>query len=486
MDITTSSNKFNAKKTVENIAQEIKKELTEQADIDLGGVDIVGLTAMISEEKIKQFDDAEYPSMKEILPKLISGNDNQSFIVNDIGAVIRQYRLWKEKLPGVGIFYAVKCNSDPILLKTLYCLGVSFDVASEGEISLVTDLDPKRERRDKIIYANPCKDIEHIKFARSQQISMMTFDNIIELLKIKLFHPDAELVLRILVDDSKSKMPFGSKFGCPMNDIKNVLVYAKFLELNVTGVSFHVGSCCIDASAYSDAIKRAKTVFDIAKDVGFNFNFLDVGGGMSNSNKQGEITFDQIAIEINRELKDSFGSHENLRVIAEPGRFFAASTFTLVVSIIGKKLIIKNDTYNVDPTSKKRKRHEEDTNSMNKKPHIDEESSDMILDDDINKEHKVFHYTINSSIYGMFNNIIFDKAVPEFKLLNEYNDKKYKSVLFGQTCDSADTIVTGICIPELACGDKLYVEDHGAYTSSSAAPKFNGFKPPVIIPIFTY
>lgn len=459
--IGKQNNKHAAKKKEESIAQEIQKELTEQADIDLTGVNIVDLTAMISENGIIRFDDSEYPTMKDILPKLISTNDNQSFIINDIGVIIRQYRLWKKEMPRVEIFYAVKCNSDLMTLRTLANLGVGFDVASKGEIAMITELDIEI-KRDKIIYANPCKSTEYIQYARSQRIYMMTFDNVDELLKVKLFHPNAELVLRILVDDSKSRMPFGSKFGCPMNNIKKVLGYARFLDLSVIGVSFHVGSCCLDASSFSDAIKRAKTVFDIAQEIGYNFHLLDIGGGFSNNYIPGEATFSEIAIEVNKELENSFGNLENLRVIAEPGRFFATSTMTLVVSVTGKKLIVKDADYNTNANSI--------ANSIDNIDNID---------------NKVFHYTINSSIYGMFNNIIFDKAVPDFKLLNEYNDKIYKSVIFGETCDSADTISTGIDLPELACGDCLYVENHGAYTLASAS-SFNGFKTPKILHIFTY
>ena len=55
---------------------------------------------------------------------------------------------------------AVKCNSDPLLLRTLAALGSGFDCASKNEIATVLDLgvDPSR-----IIYAHTCKQISHIK-----------------------------------------------------------------------------------------------------------------------------------------------------------------------------------------------------------------------------------------------------------------------------------------------------------------------------------
>ena len=54
----------------------------------------------------------------------------------------------------------MKCNSDPLLLRTFAVLGGGFDCASKNEIATVLDLgvDPSR-----IIYARTCKQISHIK-----------------------------------------------------------------------------------------------------------------------------------------------------------------------------------------------------------------------------------------------------------------------------------------------------------------------------------
>ena len=57
---------------------------------------------------------------------------------------------------------AVKCNYDPVLLRTLAALGAGFDCCSEQEINTILNLgvDPSR-----IIYANPCKQNSHIRYA---------------------------------------------------------------------------------------------------------------------------------------------------------------------------------------------------------------------------------------------------------------------------------------------------------------------------------
>ena len=49
----------------------------------------------------------------------------------DLGRVIHLYDAWMDKLPQVQPFYAVKCNEDPALVKTLAALGTGFDCASK-------------------------------------------------------------------------------------------------------------------------------------------------------------------------------------------------------------------------------------------------------------------------------------------------------------------------------------------------------------------
>ena len=58
-----------------------------------------------------------------------------------------------------------------------------------------------------------------------------------------------------------------------------LLKLAKNMDLNVVGVSFHVGSGCMDANQYYKALELCKNVFNSAKNIGYNFNIIDIGGG---------------------------------------------------------------------------------------------------------------------------------------------------------------------------------------------------------------
>ncbi|KAG2226459.1 hypothetical protein INT45_014203, partial [Circinella minor] len=245
-----------------------------------------------------------------------------------------QHEKWKTYFPRIQPYYAVKCNPDIEIIRYLVSLGLGFDCASGPEIQLVLNhgADPS-----KIIYAHPCKQISHLKFAADCGIHKMTFDNIDELYKIKIHYPDAKLLLRILTDDTKAKWGLGIKYGAPMSEVDSLLETAKMLRLNIVGVSFHVGSGCSSVSAYQNALRNSRTIFDRAKELGFNCNLLDIGGGFFGVHYSGKPSFEEIASVIRDEVDSLFKS--DVQVIAEPGRYYATSTLTLCCQVVGRKIV---------------------------------------------------------------------------------------------------------------------------------------------------
>jgi ornithine decarboxylase len=81
---------------------------------------------------------------------------------------------------------------------------------------------------------------------------------------------------------------------------------------------------------------------------------------------------------------------------------------------------------------------------------------------------------LNDGVYGAFNCIYFDHAVPDICPFNERAGQLFTSKIFGPTCDSIDKIAESIQLPDLAIGEWVYVENFGAYSSASSTT-FNGF-----------
>jgi diaminopimelate decarboxylase len=356
-----------------------------------------------------------------ISKKLIS---QKPYIIYNSNNIIQKINQWKQLLPSIQPYYAVKSNPNKNILNLLNQHGVNFDCASKNELYTVVNSFKKPKQ---IIFANPCKMIEHIKYAKNKNIDLMTFDSYEELKKIYIHHYNAQLIIRIKVDDSKSVLKFNSKFGASIKEACLLLQQAKILGLNVIGTSFHVGSKCNDENAYYNAIYNTRQVYEIAKSFGFNFTTIDIGGGFPGSD---DSKFKHMTISINKAIND-FYSSMNMNFIAEPGRYFVESCYIVVAIVINKKIIIEN----------------------NKK--------------------KIIYY-LSDGVYGSFNNVINEHA--QLSIKTDNSGLKYTSVLFGPTCDSIDCIAKDIELPELNINDPIYIENMGAYTTACST-SFNGFNP---------
>lgn len=379
----------------------------------------------------------EYSSYDIINDFLKNNQNEQPFYIIDIGEIIKAYEKWILLFPKIKPYYAVKCNPNIALLQVLSCLGTYFDCASENEIKTIIEItnNPKT-----IIFANPCKMSSQIKYARANDVDMMTFDCEEELYKIRLYHPYAELVLRLSVDDSHSVCRFNSKFGCKIENVENLINLVKLLKLNLVGFSFHVGSGCKSVDSYYNAIQTCRTAYDLAIKNDIKIRIIDIGGGFPGIDNDDCINIEQIAAKIKeaqeklfeKEMQDS-----TIQFIAEPGRFFVEKSHTLVLNVIGKK-------------------------------------RETVINDK-NESEEIIIYYLNDGVYGSFNCIYFDHKIPIVLPFNERNENKmYKSKIFGPTCDSIDLISKEIMLPELAIGEWVYVENFGAYTTA-ASSSFNGF-----------
>lgn len=304
-------------------------------------------------------------------------------------------------------------------------LGTGFDCASQAEIEQVLKLgvDPGR-----IIYAQPCKTNSYIRYAAKVGVKQMTFDNADELRKVRAFFPDAELVLRILTDDSASLCRLSAKFGASLGQTQELLGLAKTLGLSVTGVSFHVGSGASDPRSFTRAVQDARMVFDQATAAGFDLKMLDIGGGFVDE------TFDGFANALTEALEEHFPPH--VRIIGEPGRYYVANAFTLATNIIARRDVQDSLTGN-----------------------------------------QAYMIYLNDGVYGNFSNIIFDHQHPAAQILDcsdRYNIPTEYSI-WGPTCDGIDVITERCTLPGLlSVGDWLFFEEMGAYTKCSAT-RFNGF-----------
>eukprot|EP00959_Pyramimonas_sp_CCMP1952_P386964 8109691-Pyramimonas_sp.AAC.1 len=216
------------------------------------------------------------------------------------------------------------------------------------------------------------------------------------------------------------------------------------------GVSFHVGSGATDPKAFSRAIAAARSAFDIAASLGLPpMKLLDIGGGFSGVAANGGVAIACVAGAIADALELHFPSKE-VRVISEPGRYFAEPIGTLCTSVMAKRV------REVPPVV------------------LSEEAAPAAMS--YLKAPDSHEYWLTDGLYGSFNCILYDHASVAARPLFEAGAEAnyHRSTLYGPTCDGLDTIARGVTLPELALGEWLVFDNMGAYTRA-AGSSFNGY-----------
>ncbi|XP_032673218.1 ornithine decarboxylase 2-like isoform X2 [Odontomachus brunneus] len=388
--------------------------------------------AQFNFHEIKVIDDS-MNDMEVIRNIINTKNQDQAFYIANIGSVIKRHDEWIAKMPRVTPHFALKCNSDPMVIKVLAALGACFDCASEQEIKLVMQ---HGVHGDRIIFAHPTKYSSHIAYAKKVGVKQMTVDSEAELFKIKDIFPDAKIVIRIRCDAKVTQVVLGLKFGCEPNDeAVHLIRLTKDLGLNLYGFSFHVGSPCGELEAYSRGIAICKQLIAISQSIGCNnVQLIDIGGGFPSETG---TNVDEFATIINEAIRDLDPA---IRVISEPGSYYVSSSFTLASYVHSERVISQHDK----------------TMRM---------------------------YYMNSGVYHSFVEELLGLKARIPQLLSEpTSNEKFWSTLWGPTASSYDLIVKDVLLPELHVGDWLIWRDIGAY-STALATTFNGYPAPIVIPI---
>ncbi|MEL6322972.1 MAG: hypothetical protein AAFQ84_01945 [Pseudomonadota bacterium] len=171
--------------------------------------------------------------------------------------------------------YAVKANPHPAVLQTLWLAGVrAFDVASIREIEHVQSQLPDAE----LFLMHPIKSRATIRHAYAAGVRHFAFDCRHELEKIIQetgAAADLTLHLRIALPVTKAAMPLTGKFGADFASAPELLQAARGRAAHV-GLTFHVGSQCLDLASYDVAIAYARSIVDLS---GAAIDYLDCGGG---------------------------------------------------------------------------------------------------------------------------------------------------------------------------------------------------------------
>jgi ornithine decarboxylase len=324
------------------------------------------------------------------------------------------------------VLYAVKCNPDPSVLRALWQGGVRhFDCASLPEVRLVRTMFPDAA----IHFMHPIKARGAIREAWAQHgVRDFVLDSAAELAKIRDeiaatgVRGALGLIVRIGLPKGGAKLDLSGKFGASAGDAVALLRASRACAATV-GVSFHVGSQCLDPLAWRAALALTGS---IVAEAGVTVDVVDVGGGFP-------VAYpDQEPPEMGAffaEIEDGFErlGLPGATLWAEPGRALVAAGTSVVVQVQARR----GDTLYV-----------------------------------------------NDGVYGSLSDageLAFRYPVRLVRPGGAVSDETIGFSLFGPTCDSADVMRGPFVLPaDVAEGDWIEIGQLGAY-GACLRTAFNGF-----------
>jgi len=357
--------------------------------------------------------------------------DEGPCLVVDLDVIRENYLAFAKALPDTKVFYAVKANPAPEILKLLAEQGSCFDVASVSETEAVLAAGAAPER---ISYGNTVKKEREIARAFQLGVTLFAVDCDAEVEKVARAAPGARVICRIHCDGSGSEWPLSRKFGCEPEYATDILELAHKLGLVPYGVSFHVGSQQHNVEAWDRALASTAAIFRGCAERGIGLTMVNLGGGFPAKYVRKTPKLESYGKAIFRALRKHFGNAIP-ETIVEPGRGLVGNAGVIEAEVV---LIAKRSP--------------------------EDEVRWVYLD--IGKFHGLAE-TIDESIR-------YPIRTPRDR------DETAPCVIAGPTCDSVDVLYEKNPYPlpvSLAIGDKVLIEAAGAYTTTYSSIGFNGYPP---------
>ncbi|WP_433375628.1 type III PLP-dependent enzyme [Actinoplanes sp. CA-142083] len=353
------------------------------------------------------------------------------FLLIDIPVAVAQYHRIAAAFPGTPVYYAVKANPEPMLVRELVAAGCHFDVASRNEVDLCLSAGAPAST---LSFGNTIKKSEDIAYAYAKGVRIFAFDSLGEVEKLAEHAPGATVICRVLASSQGARWPLSRKFGCAPEMAIDLIRWAARHGLDPAGVCFHVGSQQLDPGRWEPSIAEAALLYAKLRSEGIVLRLLDCGGGFPVDYLAPCPPITAYASAIAESVNRHFG---NIRpdLMIEPGRYIAAPCGVLHTEVV----LVSRKSYADEPRW-------------------------VYLD------------------VGRFGGLAEteDEAI-QYRMTTPYDGTRTGPVILaGPTCDSVDVLYqnTTYDLPlALRPGDKLRIHGTGAYTATYASVGFNGFPP---------
>jgi ornithine decarboxylase len=358
----------------------------------------------------------------ELVREAARQNYTRPFLILDTAIVRRKARRFHAAMPRVRAHYAAKANPDRGVLKALAQEGCGFAIASPAELELLLAMGVAPA---EVLYSNPVKSRQAIAFAAARGVEWFVVDSVDELRRTHETRGDARILMRIATPNIGSDWPLSGKFGAGAMEARDIVATAARLGADLAGVTFHVGSQCRNPENWRAGIERSRLAFDAMAKAGLRPRVLDIGGGFPVRHVKPIPSIEVIGEAVNDALR---AFPEEVRVVAEPGRYLCSDAGYFVCRVIGTA-----------------------TRGGKRWMHWDA---------------------------GLFGGVMEATEGLKYKLRSDRSGPDVPWHVAGPTCDAVDVVLRDEPLPsDLQEGDFIYIRNAAAYTAAYASG-FNGFPLP--------
>ena len=365
----------------------------------------------------------------------VSERTSTPYFLVDLAEVHRQVEDFRSALPTALIYYALKANSEPNVLRAIAAASCGFEAASWPEIELLLGLGVEP---DRIIYGTAVKPSSHVEQAVAAGVGHFAADSSSELDLLARLAPGAKVYVRTHVDDSRSVYQMSGKFGAPSDSVVAFLKRADDLGLVPWGISFNVGSQATELDAWARGIDVVAPLLEVLLgEHDLKLDVLNLGGGFPAAYRNHQPP--RLG-EIAREL---YAAIDRLpyqpQLIVEPGCALVASSTSLLTSVIAR-VDRGGETW-------------------------------LYLDAGV--------YNALFEALACQGNLRYPVSAVDDRPVSSDTGGRQRFVLAGPTGDGLDVIDRDVELPAgLRVGSRLRFDHAGAYTLTLAS-SFNGFAKPV-------
>ncbi|MBI2891082.1 MAG: diaminopimelate decarboxylase [Nitrospirae bacterium] len=347
-----------------------------------------------------------------------------------------RYRAFKlpDRENRLTVCFSVKANPNPAILRTFFDLGAGFDVTSAGELFLAGRAAQAagNSRTPAIVFSGAGKSSAEIEMALKDGITMLNLESGAEMERVAgiaaRLGVRAPVSFRVNPDVDPKTHPYIAtglrkhKFGVPWKECLALYEAARQRpELEVVGVSCHIGSQMLSIRPVTDAVRRILRLADDLRRSGFTLRYIDVGGGLGiRYHREHPPSPEQYAARLLGLTRRS-----SLHVIAEPGRSLVGNAGLLLTRVLDRK-----------------------TNRARRFVIVDAAMTDLI----------------RPTLYGAYHEILPVRLAAR---------GRERVDVVGPVCESGDYLALNRQLPRANEGDLLAVLSSGAYGYAMAS-NYNG------------